>query len=222
MQAWYLGQEGGNAIADVIFGDVNPAAKLPMTFIRNWADHPAHENYPGNVYTEGLFVGYRHFDQPGSASPLFPFGHGLSYTTFAYNNLDVDTATLAVNGVARVNVDVTNTGARVGAEVVQVYVRDVAASVERPFKELKGFAKVTLDPGQTQTVTIELGPRAFAFYDVATGPLEDRAGAISRSSSGRRRVTSGSARRSHTPAGDAVARTPRSTRRAADLPCIFT
>jgi beta-glucosidase len=178
LQAWYPGQEGGNAFADVLFGDVNPAAKLPMTFVRDWADHPAFGNYPGGVYTEGLFVGYRHFDEPGAAAPLFPFGHGLSYTSFALSNLSVDTGALAASGTVAVSVDVMNTGSRSGAEVVQVYVHDVSASVVRPYKELKGFAKVLVDPGATETVTIELGPRAFAYYDVNTATWRIEPGAF--------------------------------------------
>ncbi len=168
VQAWYLGQEGGNAIADVLFGDVNPSGKLPFSFIRHWEDHFAHDNYPGNVYTEGIFVGYRYYDEAGVA-PLYPFGFGLSYTTFALSNLVVDSSDFAGEGTISVSVDVANTGTRAGAEVVQVYVQDVAASVPRPVRELKGFAKVSLAPGETKTVEITLTESAFAFYDVPNG-----------------------------------------------------
>lgn len=187
LQAWYGGQEAGNALADVIFGDENPAAKLPMTFVSRWADHPAHELYPSGNYQDGIFVGYRHFDQPGAAAPAFPFGFGLSYTTFAYSQLAVDTAGLAVDGSVRVSFTLTNTGTRAGAEVAQVYVRDVAARLPRPVKELKGFAKVMLAPGEQKVVSITLDRRAFAFYDpqssgwvVEPGTFEILVGASSR------------------------------------------
>lgn len=166
VQAWYPGQEEGGAIADVVFGDVNPSGKLPMTFIRQWADHPAYGNYPGGNYTEGLFIGYRHFDKYNVA-PMFPFGHGLSYTTFAYSDLAIDASELATLGTVQVSLDVTNTGLRAGAEVVQLYVRDVASSVPRPVKELKRFRKVRLAPGEATTVTFELDSAALAYYDVA-------------------------------------------------------
>lgn len=187
LQAWYGGQEAGNAIADVIFGDKNPSAKLPMSFVRCWEDHPAHGLYPGGNYTDGLYVGYRHFDQPGAAEPAFPFGFGLSYTTFAYSDLAVDTSSLPVDGSVRVDFTVRNTGARAGAEIAQVYVRDVASSVARPVKELKGFAKTMLSPGQQAAVSVTLNRRAFAFYDTASadwvvepGAFEILVGASSR------------------------------------------
>ena len=166
LQAWYPGQEGGIAIANVLFGDVNPSGRLPMTFVREWADHPCFLNYPGGVYSEGLFVGYRHFDTFGVA-PLFPFGHGLSYTTFGYNNLIVDASQLAATGSVGVTVDVQNTGAVTGAEVVQVYVRDVTSSVARPDKELRAFAKIALAPAETQTVSLALDARDFAYWSPA-------------------------------------------------------
>jgi len=167
VQAWYGGQEAGNAIADVIFGEINPGGRLPMTFVRRWADHPAYGLYPGGVYSDGLDVGYRYFDH-AATPPAFPFGHGLSYTTFEYSDLTIDTALLASNGVVSVSFTVENTGARAGSETAQVYVRDVATSVPRPVKELKGFAKVRLELGSAKSVTVELGPRAFAYYDVAS------------------------------------------------------
>jgi beta-glucosidase len=164
LQAWYPGMEGGNAIASILFGDVNPSGKLPCSFPKKLADSPAHalNAYPGvdgtETYKEGLFVGYRWFDTK-AIEPLFPFGFGLSYTTFGYSN------TVEKNG--HMLVDVKNTGARDGAEVVQLYVEPVKPSVERPLKELKGFAKVILKAGETKTVEIALDPHAFAFYDPA-------------------------------------------------------
>ena len=166
IQAWYPGQEGGNAIADVVFGDVNPSGRLPMTFVRDWADHPCYFNYPGGMYSEGLYVGYRYFDSFG-VTPLFPFGHGLSYTSFTYSNLVVDDADFVTVGVVHVSVDVQNIGSRAGAEVVQLYVREVVSSVERPDKELKAFAKVELAAGETRTVGFELDQRAWQYWSPA-------------------------------------------------------
>lgn len=163
MQAWYGGQEAGNAIADVVFGNVCPSGKLPMSFVRHWEEHPCSGSYPGNVYSERLLVGYRGFDTNG-VEPLFPFGFGLSYTDFTLTGLDVRES---ADGGYDVHVTVRNDGQRAGGEVVQCYVHDVEASVARPEKELKGFAKVFLEPGQSQKVTITLGRAAFAFYDVS-------------------------------------------------------
>lgn len=166
VQAWYGGQEAGNAMADVLFGDVNPSGRLPMTFVRKWEDHPAHATYPSGDYSEGLDVGYRYFDH-AEVAPAFAFGHGLSYTTFAYSNLSIDTSSLAKDGTVVVGFDVKNTGEVVGKESPQVYVRDVESSLPRPFKELKGFDKVELAPGASTHVTVTLDRRSFAFYDVA-------------------------------------------------------
>ncbi|MCB8984111.1 MAG: glycoside hydrolase family 3 C-terminal domain-containing protein [Ardenticatenaceae bacterium] len=168
LQLWYPGQEGGNALADVLFGEANPSGRLPTTFPRRLADTPAYINYPGEngkvLYGEGLFVGYRYYDKK-EIEPLFPFGHGLSYTTFAYNNLEIAAAGQSV----QVQVDVTNTGRRAGQEVVQLYVQDDAARLIRPLKELKAFAKVHLEPGETETVTLTLSRQSLAFYDPALG-----------------------------------------------------
>jgi beta-glucosidase len=174
VQAWYGGMEGGNALAAALFGDVNPSGKLPVTFPRALADSPAHAlgNYPGKDgtvrYEEGLLVGYRWFDAR-AIEPLFPFGHGLSYTTFEYSALRVRgplaTAGEESGALAVVEVDVANTGSRAGSEVVQIYVGDSRSSLPRPPKELKGFRKVALAPGEKRTVTIALGPEAFAFYE---------------------------------------------------------
>lgn len=171
LSAWYPGQEVGNAIADVLTGAADPGGRLPQSFPVRWADNPAHsqdrEIYPGLAgkvrYEEGLFIGYRHYDRLGIA-PLFPFGFGLSYAEFELGNLAVQTDRFEADGVAIVSVDVTNIGARSGSSVVQVYVSDVASSLPRPEKELKGFAKITLAAGQTRRVSIELDARAFAFY----------------------------------------------------------
>lgn len=170
LQTWYLGQETGNAIADVLFGDADPGGRLPTTFPRRLADNPAYLNYPGEnghvLYGEGLFIGYRYYDKKGIA-PLFPFGYGLSYTTFAWDDLRLEQTTLRVGEGLTLRLKVTNTGQRPGWEVVQVYVRDVEARLMRPEKELKGFAKVHLQPGETREVTITLEPDAFAYYDPA-------------------------------------------------------
>ena len=167
LQAWMMGQAGGGAIADVLFGVVNPSGKVTETFPHRLVDTPAYLNFPGDQttvrYGEGIFNGYRYYD--AKALPvLFPFGHGLSYTTFAYDNLWLSATTCQdIDGVT-VSVDVTNTGSVAGKEIVQVYVHDQAAGLVRPPKELKGFAKVALQPGETQTVTMALDFRAFAYY----------------------------------------------------------
>ncbi len=164
LQTWYLGQETGSAVADVLFGNVNPSGKLPTTFPVRLEDTPAYINYPGEngkvLYGEGVFVGYRYYDKR-DVSPLFPFGHGLSYTTFEYRNLVVTPQGIG----ARVSVEVQNTGRRSGAEVVQVYVRDMASRLVRPDKELKAFAKVILQPGETKSVEFTLDQDALAYYD---------------------------------------------------------
>jgi beta-glucosidase len=170
VQAWYPGQECGNAIADVLFGVVNPSGKLPQTFPVRLEDNPAYINYPGDNghvrYGEGIFVGYRYYEKK-KIIPLFPFGFGLSYTTFAYANLRLSGDTLAPDQSLTAQVDVTNTGHRAGQEVVQLYVRDVAARVSRPEKELKAFTKLSLAPGETRTATFTLARDAFAFWDDA-------------------------------------------------------
>jgi beta-glucosidase len=171
LQAWFPGQEGGTAVAEILFGAVNPSGRLPATFERKWQDNPAHDDYypePSTqriVYKEGIFVGYRGYEKNGVA-PLFPFGHGLSYTTFRYSNLALSPEETD-DGNMQVSFDLTNTGSRAGAEVTQVYVADTHSSVPRPQKELKGFAKVHLEAGETQRVTVELNRRSFAYYDVA-------------------------------------------------------
>jgi beta-glucosidase len=176
VQAWFPGQECGNAIADVLFGDVNPSGRLTQTFPRRLEDNPAYINYPGENgkvhYGEGIFVGYRYYDKK-KIEPLFPFGYGLSYTTFAYRNLRLSASEIDGDEELQVSVDVQNTGARAGQEVVQLYVRDLESTpsassghrLMRPQKELKAFAKVSLDPGETKTVTLALNRESLAYYD---------------------------------------------------------
>jgi len=168
-EAWYPGQEGGTALAQLIFGDASPSGKLPITLERRWEDNPAHDTYypkEGDkkvAYTEGVFIGYRGYDKSG-VKPLFPFGYGLSYTTFAYKNLAVSPA--SASGEVVVHFDVTNTGQRSGAEIAQIYIGDRHSSVPRPAKELKQFSKVSLGAGETKQVTVTLDRRAFSYYDV--------------------------------------------------------
>ncbi|HEU5379549.1 MAG TPA: glycoside hydrolase family 3 C-terminal domain-containing protein [Ktedonobacteraceae bacterium] len=168
LQAWYPGQECGNAIADVLFGDINPSGKLTQTFPVRLEDNPAYLNYPGEngkvLYGEGLFVGYRYYEKKCIA-PLFPFGFGLSYTTFAYSGLHLSAHEIGPQDLLHVSFEVTNTGARAGKEVAQVYVRDSVSRLHRPPKELKAFAKVELEPGERKTVTLTLDRNALACYD---------------------------------------------------------
>jgi beta-glucosidase len=167
LEGWMMGQAGGAAIADVLFGKVNPSGKLAETFPIKLADTPSQLNWPGGAgevhYGEGLFIGYRYYDAK-QMPVLFPFGHGLSYTTFSYGNAKVSTKNFKdVDGLT-VTVDVTNTGKFAGKEIVQVYVHDQKSGLVRPEKELKGFAKVELQPGETKSVSIQLDFRAFAYY----------------------------------------------------------
>lgn len=168
LQSWYPGQECGNAIADVLFGAVSPSGKLPQTFPQRLQDNPAYINYPGDNgrvrYGEGIFVGYRYYEKKQIA-PLFPFGFGLSYTSFAYGQLRLSAPALGPDEQLAISVDVTNTGERAAQEIVQLYVRDPEARVTRPEQELKGFAKVELAPGETKTVTLALDRRALAYWD---------------------------------------------------------
>jgi beta-glucosidase len=170
LETWYAGQEGGRALAEILFGDVNPSGHLPATFERQAEDNPTFHNYypePGTnrvVYKEGIFVGYRGY-QHNHVQPLFLFGYGLSYTTFKFANLAVSPASAGANPQVAVTFDVTNSGSRPGAEVAQVYVSDDHAKVPRPERELKGFERVTLQPGETKHVAVTLDARAFAYYD---------------------------------------------------------
>ena len=195
LQCWFAGEEWGHALADVLSGDVTPSGKLPTTFPARIEDTPAYTNYPGERgevhYGEGIFVGYRWYDAR-RIEPRFCFGYGLSYTTFALDPpgasaREVSTGALGDGATVRVTVPVRNTGTRRGAEVVQCYVHDADASVARPPHELKAFAKVWLDAGETGEALLELDRRAFAFWDVATrdwtvepGEFELRIGTSSR------------------------------------------
>lgn len=173
IEAWYPGQEAGNSIADVVIGKAEPGGRLPQSFPVRWNDNPVHsqdrEIYPGLAgkvrYEEGIFIGYRHYDRQG-ITPQFPFGFGLSYTSFELSDLAVDDSRFDPDGAVSVYVTVSNTGARAGSEVVQLYVGDEASSVPRPAKELKAFAKVHLAPGETRRVKLDLRDRDFAFYSV--------------------------------------------------------
>jgi beta-glucosidase len=175
LEAWYPGEEDGNAVAAVLFGDVNPSGKLPITFPRDLTDLPANtpEQYPGVQgaarYSEGIFVGYRHFDAQ-KIEPLFPFGYGLSYTTFTCKNLAIAPQNVSTNcdsgQTVVVGVDVTNTGKRFGEAVVELYVGIPSSrAIPQPPAQLKGFEKVALKPGQTRHVRLKLGARSFAYWD---------------------------------------------------------
>jgi beta-glucosidase len=153
----YLGQESGHAIADVLFGDINPGGKLPISFPRSVGHLPVFYNYKPSARRGYLF---------DDVSPLFAFGYGLSYTTFELRNPRLTKKKITTKGTTHVRVDVTNTGKRAGSEVVQLYIRDLVSSVTRPIKELKGFKKVYLKPGETTTVTLDIAPDALAFFDV--------------------------------------------------------
>jgi beta-glucosidase len=167
---WYGGQEGGNAIADVLFGDANPSGKLPVSFVKQWKDSPAYGHYPGENlqvdYSEGIYVGYRYFDKQ-NVEPLFPFGYGLSYTKFDYSDLKVSPSESSAGKPVEVSLQLRNSGSRSGAEVVELYVHDGHASVDRPVQELKGFQRVELARGETKTVHFTIDRSAFAFYSTA-------------------------------------------------------
>lgn len=170
LEAYLGGQAAGGAIVDLLFGDANPSGKLAESFPEQLAQNPSHPYFPGErdrvEYREGVLVGYRYYDTKEIA-PLFPFGFGLSYTTFAYSDLRLDRTRLRDGEPLTVSVAVRNTGDRYGAEVVQCYVRDPVASVVRPVRELKGFGKIGLHPGELKTVTFTLDRRSFAYYDTA-------------------------------------------------------
>jgi beta-glucosidase len=169
LQAWYLGQEGGIAIGSVLFGDFNPSGRLCSTFDNKWEDNPAYANYPGITppgsafpvenYAEGIFYGYRGYDN-AKKDPRYPFGYGLSYTTFELSNMKVAQS----DGGVKVSLDIKNTGNRSGSDVVQVYVGEQNCPIPRPLRELKGFAKVMLDAGQSRSVEIELPADSFAYW----------------------------------------------------------
>lgn len=177
VQAWFLGSEAGNAIAAVLVGDVNPSGKLPFTFPAKLEDVPAHSlgEYTGVSsreivdlkYNESIFVGYRWADKQKKVKPLFPFGHGLSYTTFAYGKPVADSKILSADGTLTVKVTVKNTGTCEGQEVVQMYISDKKSSLPRPVKELKGFRKIKLAPGEEQEVSFTIDKEALSYFDDA-------------------------------------------------------
>ena len=174
---WYPGQEGGQALAEIVFGIRSPEGHLPASFERAWEDNPTRDNYyappvpagqtPHVKYAEGVFLGYRYYTTMNK-KPLFPFGFGLSYTTFSFSNLNVSPDFAPSDGPITVSFDVTNTGTRAGATVAQLYVGDPSAKVKRPMKELKGYQKVNIEPGVTQHVTLTLDKRSLAYWDVAS------------------------------------------------------
>lgn len=177
VQAWYLGTECGNAIASILAGDVNPSGKLPMTFPVSLTDVGAHTvgDYPGTPrndgseivdcnYFEGIYVGYRWNDK-NNIKPLFPFGHGLSYTTFKYGKPSISSDRMATDGKITISIPVSNTGSRTGAEVVQLYITDVKSSLPRPVKELKDFKKVSLEPNQSIEIQFEITPDKLMYFD---------------------------------------------------------
>lgn len=167
LMMWYGGQEGGHALASVLFGDFTPSGKLPVTFPKKIEDTPAYGHYPGEnlhtEYAEGIYVGYRHFDR-ADVAPLFPFGHGLSYTKFDYSDLKITPDKIPNGRSVRVSLTVRNSGTRAGAEVVQLYLHDLKTSVDRPPQELKGFRRMMLTAGQSQPVTFTLDQRAMSFF----------------------------------------------------------
>lgn len=168
LEAYLGGQAAGGAIADLLLGEANPSGKLAETFPLDVRHNPSHFNFPGEgdevVYREGLMVGYRHYEAR-AIKPLFAFGHGLSYTTFAYTGISIDKREMSDDETVQVSVTIKNNGGRAGKEVVQLYIRDVESSVARPEKELKGFRKVHLEPGEEKTVTFTLDKRSFAYYN---------------------------------------------------------
>jgi beta-glucosidase len=167
LYGWYGGQEVGHAVADVLFGIANPSGKTPVTFPKRLEDSTAFGNYPGEnlhvAYREGIYVGYRGFDQR-KVEPLFPFGYGLSFTSFEYKNLKVSAPGVKPGASEEVTVDVRNSGSRPGAEVVELYLHNGEASVEHPEKELKGFRRVMLQPGETKTVRFLVDQAAMSFF----------------------------------------------------------
>jgi beta-glucosidase len=174
LHAWYPGQEGGNAVARILFGDVNPSAKLPVTFEARENDNQAFKSYPSDTsgenvrYDEGIFVGYRGYDHFG-IDPLFPFGFGLSYTDFEYSNLQINQGEPGDRDEVKVSFEIRNIGDRAGGEVAQLYVKAAQPTVERPVRELKGFEKVFLSPGESKEVTLGVDRRSFAYFDPAAG-----------------------------------------------------
>lgn len=168
IQAWYQGQEAGNALADVLLGNANPSGKLPVTFPKKLEDNPAYHNWPGEdervIYGEGIYIGYRHYDRV-KIEPQYAFGHGLSYTTFSYGDIKITESTLSESNSLTVSATITNTGLRAGKETVQAYVRDPKSRLPRPEKELAAFAKVELQPGESKTVELPLNKYSVGYWD---------------------------------------------------------
>ena len=169
IDALYPGEQGGKALAQILFGEVNPSGKLPFTFMKKWEDHPAAKTYPGTKeianYSEGIFMGYRHFDKE-NIEPLYPFGYGLSYTTFGYSDLKLSAKEMKQNDSIKVSFTLKNTGKVDGDEVVQMYISDKKASVKREVKSLKGFKRVSLKVGESKEVSFMIEKSVLSFYDV--------------------------------------------------------
>lgn len=209
VQGWYLGSEAGNALASILVGDANPSGKLPFTFPAKLEDVGAHVmgEYPGNkeelakstsnkdvinaTYNDGIFVGYRWADKENT-KPLFPFGHGLSYTTYQYGKPTISSKTMNADGSVTVTVNVKNTGTREGSEIVQLYISDLKSSLPRPVKELKNFEKISLKPGESKDVSFTINKKDLSFFDPAKhdwvaepGTFEALIGASSRDIKGK-------------------------------------
>ena len=190
VQGWFIGSESGKAIASVLAGDVNPSGKLPFTWYANLNQCGAHalDAYPGTwrpdhkiideEYKEGIFVGYRWLDKQKKQAPLFPFGYGLSYTTFKLGKLQADKTSMTADEKITFTIDITNTGNRAGAETLQLYISDKQCSVERPLKELKAFQKVMLQPGETRTVSLTIDKQSLSFYNEALSEWTAEPGAF--------------------------------------------
>ncbi len=172
LQAWYQGQEAGNALADVLLGRQSPSGKLPTTFPRRVEDNPTYHNWPGEnfktVYGEGLYIGYRHYERM-KIQPLFPFGHGLTYTTFSYGTPSISSRVMRESDTLSIRLPITNTGTFAASEIVQVYIADVKSRLPRPEKELRTFAKVFIESGETETVELFLDKYSIGYYDTSIG-----------------------------------------------------
>ena len=169
VEALYPGEQGGKALAQILFGEVNPSGKLPFTIMKKWEDHPAAKTYPGEKevahYSEGIFTGYRHFDKY-KIDPLYEFGYGLSYTTFDYSDIKLSSEKMSSDDTLEITVTVTNTGEIDGDEIVQLYIHDKKTSVDREVKSLKGFARVSLKAGESKSVTFKIDKNHLSFYDI--------------------------------------------------------
>ena len=169
IEALYPGEKGGKALAQILFGELNPSGKLPFTIMKKWEDHPAALTYPGEkeiaYYSEGIFMGYRHFDK-FNINPLYEFGFGLSYTTFEYSDIKLSSDEMTQNDTLKVSLTVTNTGEMDGDEIIQLYISDKKASVEREVKSLKGFIRINLKAGESKPITFQIDKNSLSFYDV--------------------------------------------------------